>query len=116
MLSKNVETLKNMNGGTAKIAKWYVRIIDPKVIQYGFTAQGKWAEAKKLECILVSKDSSQYMLALVPTLSKHDLLSLFKSFENGITVTAYESDDGRCTNFLHLMADITDSNFCFCTY
>ena len=32
MLSKNVETLENMNGTTAKFAKWYVRIIDPKVM------------------------------------------------------------------------------------
>ena len=55
-----------MNGGTAKFAKWYVRIIDPKVIQYGFTAQGKWVDAKKFQCILVSKDPSQYMLAVVP--------------------------------------------------
>ena len=66
MVSKNVETLKNMNGGTAKFAKWYVRIIDPKVIQYQFQAQGKKVEAKKFEYILVSKDPSQYMLAVVP--------------------------------------------------
>ena len=66
MVSKNVETLKNMNGGTAKFAKWYVRIIDPKVIEYQFHAQGKKVEAKKFECIIVSKDPSQYMLAVVP--------------------------------------------------
>ena len=65
-LSKNVETLKNMNGGTAKYAKWYVRIIDPKIIEYSFIARGQSVQAKKFECILVSKDPSQYMLALVP--------------------------------------------------
>ena len=66
MLAKNVETLKNMNGTTAKFAKWYVRIIDPKVIEYSFPAKGQQVQAKKFECILVSKDPSQYMLAVVP--------------------------------------------------
>jgi hypothetical protein len=66
MQAKNVETLKNMNGSTAKFAKWYVRIIDPKVIQYEFQAQGKKVDAKKFQCIVVSKDPSQYMLAVVP--------------------------------------------------
>ena len=66
MLAKNVETLKNMNGTTAKYAKWYVRIIDPKVIPYSFSAQGKLVQAEKFQCILVSKDPSQYMLAVVP--------------------------------------------------
>ena len=66
MLAKNVETLKNMNGTTAKYAKWYVRILDPKVIPYSFSAQGKLVQAEKFQCILVSKDPSQYMLAVVP--------------------------------------------------
>ena len=66
MLAKNVETLKNMNGGTAKFAKWYVRIIDPKIIDYKFTAKGKVVDASKFQCVLVSKDPSQYMLAVVP--------------------------------------------------
>ena len=34
MVSKNTETLKNMNSTTAKFAKWYVRILDPKIIEY----------------------------------------------------------------------------------
>ena len=66
MLAKNVETLKNMNGGTAKFAKWYVRIIDPKIIDYKFSAKCKLVDASKFECILVSKDPSQHMLAVVP--------------------------------------------------
>ena len=55
-----------MNGGTAKLAKWHVRIIDPKVIQHSFIAQGKFVNAQNFECILVSKDAGQYMLAAVP--------------------------------------------------
>ena len=66
MLAKNVETLKNMNAGTAKFAKWYARIVDPKVIPYTFHAQSKLVQAEKFECILVSKDPSQYMLGIVP--------------------------------------------------
>jgi hypothetical protein len=66
MLPKNVETLKNMNGGTAKFAKWYVRVLDPKTIDYTFIAKGLTVNACKFECILVSKDPSQYMLAVVP--------------------------------------------------
>ena len=34
MLYKNTETLKSMNSQTAKYAKWYVKILDPKFIDY----------------------------------------------------------------------------------
>ena len=66
MLSKNVETLKNMNSTTAKFAKWYVRVIDPKVIDYTFSAKGEQIQAQKFQCVLVSKEPGQYMLGLVP--------------------------------------------------
>ena len=66
MLAKNVETLKNMNATTSKFAKWYVRVIDPKVIDYSFKARGETVAAQKFECVLVSKDPAQYMLGLVP--------------------------------------------------
>ena len=66
MLSKNVETLKNMNGSTSKYAKWYVRIIDPKIIDYTFQAKGEQIKAQKFECVLVSADPAQYMLGVVP--------------------------------------------------
>ena len=36
MLAMSVETLKNMKGTTSKLAKWYVRVVDPKVIDYSF--------------------------------------------------------------------------------
>ena len=62
----NLESLKNMNGNTAKYAKWYARIIDPKVIRYTFVARDKTVDAQKFECILVSKDARQYMLGSVP--------------------------------------------------
>ena len=41
MLPKNVEILKNMNSTIGKFAKWYVRIIDPKIIQYEFKPRGE---------------------------------------------------------------------------
>ena len=65
-LAKNVETLKNMNGNTAPHAKWYVRILDPKTIEYTFTAKQEVVHATKFECVLVSKDPGQYMLGVVP--------------------------------------------------
>ena len=65
-VSKNIETLKNMNASTSKYAKWYVRVIDPKIIQYSFQAKGELIHAQKFECVLVSKEPSQYMLGLVP--------------------------------------------------
>ena len=37
MLGKNVETLKNMNSTTSKYAKWIVRVIHPKILDYIFT-------------------------------------------------------------------------------
>ena len=66
MLPKNLETLKNMNGTTGKFAKWYVRVIAPKIIDYPIKARGETIAAQKFECVLVSKDPTQYMLGLVP--------------------------------------------------
>ena len=55
-----------MNPTIGKYAKWYVRIIDPKIIQYEFKAKGETVSAQKFQCVLVSKDPAQYMLATVP--------------------------------------------------
>ena len=66
MMPKNVETLKNMNASTSKFAKWYVRVVDPKIKEYSFKSRGETVAAQKFECVLVSKDPAQYMLGLVP--------------------------------------------------
>ena len=66
MLGKNVESLKNMSASTSKFAKWYVRIIDPKVNDYTFQARGEKVNAKKFECVVVSRGPSQYMMGMVP--------------------------------------------------
>ena len=66
MLPKNVETLKNMNGTTAKFAKWYVRVCDPKIVDYSFQSRGEKVDAQKFQCVLVSSAPEQYMLGLVP--------------------------------------------------
>ena len=55
-----------MNATIGKFAKWYVRIIDPKIIHYEFKSKGETVHAEKFECVLVSKDPAQYMLATVP--------------------------------------------------
>ena len=60
------ETLKNMNGTTAKHAQWCVRILDPKVIDYKFTSRNEMITAQRFECLIVSKDPKQYMLGSVP--------------------------------------------------
>jgi hypothetical protein len=66
MSLKDVETLNKMNAGTAKHAQWIVRILDPKVTEYKFTARGQEVAAAKFSCLLVSKNPAQYMLATVP--------------------------------------------------
>ena len=66
MLSKDTEPLKNVNSQTAKFAKWYVEIIDPKVIDYSCMAKGENIQAQKFQCVLVSHESAQCMLGLVP--------------------------------------------------
>ena len=66
VLPKNLETLKNMNATTAKYAKWFVRVIDPTVLDYSFQSRGEKVSAQNFQCILVSKDPSQYMMGLVP--------------------------------------------------
>ena len=66
MLDANVDTLKNMNPHSSKFGKWIVRILSPKVIPYTFkTQRGEVVNAKRFNCILVSKDPSQYMLGVV---------------------------------------------------
>ena len=65
-LGKNVETLKNMNNNIGKYTTWYVRVTNPRVTDYTFTARGESVAAQKFECVLVSQDSEQYMLGLVP--------------------------------------------------
>ena len=70
MLSKNTETLKNMNYQTAKYAKWYVKVLHPKVIEYSFAARGEQVQAQKFEGLLVSHAPEQHMLGLVPFDSK----------------------------------------------
>ncbi|MEY2988005.1 MAG: hypothetical protein RJB13_1526 [Pseudomonadota bacterium] len=65
-LPKNTETLKNLNASTAKFAVWFVRIIDPKIIEYTFTSRSEQIKAQKFQCVLVSNHSEQYMMGLVP--------------------------------------------------
>ena len=48
-----------MNGTTSKYAKWFVRVIHPKLIDYTFQARGETVHAQKFECVLVSKDPAQ---------------------------------------------------------
>ena len=55
-----------MNSTIGKYAKWYVRVIEGKVIQYEFKSRQEAVMVERFECILVSKDPSQYMLAGVP--------------------------------------------------
>ena len=66
MLPTNLETLKNMNGTTSRFAKWYVRVCDPKVVDYTFKARGETVDAQKFQRVLVSNAPEQYMLGLVP--------------------------------------------------
>ena len=65
-LSKNTESLKRMNSQTAKFAKWYVLVVDPKLIDYSFPSRGETVQAQKFQCVLVSHAPEQYMLGLVP--------------------------------------------------
>ena len=55
-----------MNSSTSKYARWYARIVNPKVIDYTFVAKGETIYAQKYERVLVSQDPAQYMLGLVP--------------------------------------------------
>ena len=81
MLPNNVEILKNINSTTiGKFSKWYVRIIDPKIIQYELRSRYETVAAERFECVLVSKDPTQYMLATVP-FSFNDRLAAKKALD-----------------------------------
>ena len=55
-----------MNSTIGKFARWCARIIDPKIIPFEFKSKGEDVYAQRFECVLVSKDPAQYMLATVP--------------------------------------------------
>ena len=65
-LPKNIESLKNMNSTNGKFAKWCVRVVDPKIIPYEFRSKDEMISAERYECVVVSSDPTQYMLASVP--------------------------------------------------
>ena len=56
MLSKSTEPLKNMDSQTAKFAKWYVKVLDPKVIEYSFKSKGESIHSQKSQSELVSRE------------------------------------------------------------
>ena len=55
-----------MNCKIGKDAKWCARIVDPKVIRYEFKSNNEIVSAERFECVLVSKNPKEYMLATVP--------------------------------------------------
>ena len=55
-----------MNASTSKFAKWYVRVIDPKIKDYTFQSRGEKIHAQKFECVVVSHGPSQHMMGIVP--------------------------------------------------
>jgi len=61
-----VETLKHMNASSQKYAKWVVRVVQGRIVQYQFTARGEVVQASKFFCILVSKNPKEYMQGVVP--------------------------------------------------
>ena len=66
MSNSKYETLKNMTGTTAKHAQWCFRVLDPNIMDYTFQARGETINASRFECVIVSNDPKQYMLAGVP--------------------------------------------------
>ena len=59
------ESLSNINASTAKHAKWIVRILQPRCIDYTFTDSGEVVKATKFGCLLVSEDPHKYVPATV---------------------------------------------------
>ena len=74
------ESLSNLNASTAKHAKWIVRILCPRLIDYTFTARGELVQATKFVCLLVSEDPHHYLPATVP-FSFQDRRAAQKAFD-----------------------------------
>ena len=85
-----------MNPHFGKFAVWCVRVVDGKIIQYEFKSRNETVYAEKFECLLVSKDPEQYMLATVPFLfsDRQSATKAFAKFKNGdvleITTPAFD--------------------------
>ena len=55
-----------MNANIGNYAIWYVRVLDPKIIHYELHDRWETIDAERFQCVLVSKDPAQYMLATIP--------------------------------------------------
>ena len=55
-----------MAGSAAQFAKWFVRVLEPQVVEYKFKARNEEVQAKKFVCLLVSDNPQQYAEAIVP--------------------------------------------------
>jgi len=83
------ETLKNMNASTAKYASWLVRVLDPKIVAYQFKARQEVVDAEKFECLLVSQNPKEYMMATVP-FSFKDRSAAKKAMQKFVADTVWE--------------------------
>ena len=55
-----------MNETNAKYARWIVRILHPRLINYKFKARGEEVAATKFQCLVVSDTPEQYAWAIIP--------------------------------------------------
>ena len=86
---KSFETLKNMNAASQKYATWIVRVVQGRLVNYTFWSRGEKVEATKFQCILVSANSSEYMMGLVP-FSFHDKKAPEKAGRKFLVDTCWE--------------------------
>ena len=60
------ESIMNMNENTGKHARWLLRILDPDIIPYEFTARNETIQASRFSCVCVSDNPAEYMHGVVP--------------------------------------------------
>ena len=78
-----------MNAASQKYATWIVRVVQGRLVNYTFMSRGEKIDATKFQCILVSANSHEYMLGLVP-FSFHDKTAPAKAARKFLDNTCWE--------------------------
>ena len=89
------DSIMNMNNSSAKFSRWVVRVRNPRVVRYSFTARGETVKAEKFRCHLVGDQGQQYVEAGVPFDFKQKdkaqtALKNFKLSSNRTTLTCID--------------------------
>ena len=81
--------LSELNAKSAQIGRWTVRVHGCRLIEYEYAWQGKPKQGCKVECLLMSSDSTEYCRGVIKAVKgdKAELKRQQDKFGNGTVWT-----------------------------